>query len=279
MSDAYRLSKTPELYDVPPTPEDIDVDELSAFYDKKEKDEVEYRVAVEAHEAWKARKLKAEKDAEAAEEKKRKLDARQKKLAELKAAKELAQEKERLRLLELEKERKAAEMAKAKQLAEEKEKEEELQRLAEVAKQKPRTPEPADDDDDDDEEGRVLKRQKLKGKQKAVPASTGPSKRKVKSKGYVVDSGEEESAGPSEDEAPRKRSKADPVPKKGDIEYVGKGKRFSESADVLTDLKINVDAAGPTVADVFRRRRGDLANGAGFEKPAANSRRRRNPRD
>ena len=60
------------------TPEEMDINELLAYYDNKEKEEVDDRVTMEAHEVWMAEKLKAAKAVEAMEAVKKKAEDRAK---------------------------------------------------------------------------------------------------------------------------------------------------------------------------------------------------------
>ncbi|KAK0197787.1 hypothetical protein F5146DRAFT_1130674 [Armillaria mellea] len=218
MSAMYCQSATPELYIVPPTLNDIEVNELSVFYADRDVEEELYWAAMETHNVWKVAKLKAEKAMEAAEAAKKKAEDRAKKLALLKAEKE-RKEAEAKRLDDERKTKEAKE-------------EKERQRLRELEMKKPTASEAMGDEGDegiDREEEDVKaevrkdlleKRRKVKGKGKVVSAVMG-TKRKLKLKVYVPVSEEEESAGPSE--RPVKRVRADPSPSKGGIEYQGKG--------------------------------------------------------
>ncbi|KAK0472700.1 hypothetical protein IW261DRAFT_1570530 [Armillaria novae-zelandiae] len=118
MTSEYRWSQMLEAYAAPATPEELEVEELSAFYAGRDDEEEAYRIAVEAHKLWVAEKLKVEKAVVAAEKKARE---RVRKLQELKSRKEAEEERIAKEVEEKKREEAAAMEAEQKRLAEAKE--------------------------------------------------------------------------------------------------------------------------------------------------------------
>ncbi|KAK0471912.1 hypothetical protein IW261DRAFT_1571381 [Armillaria novae-zelandiae] len=210
MTNAYRWSQTPEVYEVPATPEDLEVDELSAFYAGRDEEEELYRSAMEAHEITVHSEASSAVTMEVAQQR---AQDRAKKLQELKLklkkeAAEKRAEEERL-AREGEERRVAAE----KKAVEKKRKEEaaavEAKKKRLAAEQTKGDDEEAAETADNEKEKaceELRRRRKEKGKAKATGA-TGPlNKRKLLTRSAVEESEDERTMGPSE-ERPAKKMK------------------------------------------------------------------------
>ncbi|KAK0501079.1 hypothetical protein EDD18DRAFT_1348548 [Armillaria luteobubalina] len=239
----------PEAYTTLPMLDNVGPDELETFYAEHNVEETAYQEAMDSHDKWKVEKAaekkkiakaKAKKEAEAAVEKERleqeakrleqewlAVEAKEKEeaakwlrdqlLADLRATKAMEQEKEK------EREKKQEEDKESKK-SKGKGKAMEAMELLELVSYGP----------DEDMEGGLETEvedtmegiQGPKGKEQHVwvAAATGIKKHKAKSTPYVVDSND--TVGPlghnNLGEPALKRLKTDPVPGKGDVEFVSK---------------------------------------------------------